>query len=832
MRHNTFGAALALLLAQALSLAPAAAMAAPTEISFARFFGSCEADYGNVTDPSTATGECGIITALVNKFNAANRDKIVVRTQVVEHGSYYSQLGARIVGRDVPAVAILHSSALNDFVKRGLIAPLDDEFRAAGIATADFTPQAETAVTVDGRHYALPFDTHSWLWHVNLNLLRRAGLVKADGKPLLPQSPQQLLEQARHFKAATGKPYFIWLTNNDPAFFTRTLLSMLGQQGVTLFSQDDLHIDLHSPAVRDTVQLLKTLYEEGLTTRGNDYGAALQGFAAGEGGVMVNGTWIIGDLLRQAKQAGSATANGYTALPFPRLYGASAMWADNHVMILLKGGTTDARSRRAAIAFLKFLYDEGGVWARTGQLPTRRSVIESPAFRKLPLRSEIAAISRDGVALPIEVARQAIVGKTLGDALTATIVFGASVDKTLSGAETSINRMLKRDAQFQGEQPAAAAPTVPRGALLDDAYTSYPRLIRQSHHRDAALNGRLVASMTATENGQPAAAIYASADEGKSFRRIAAIVDPEFAKGPKGRCCGGLFELPVRIGALPAGTLLYSLSVGESRLGVPMENRIYQSADSGRNWSYLSLCGTGRIPKHRGTSGIWEPEFAIAKSGELVCYYSDETLAGHSQVLVEVTSRDGVKWSAPKVIVAGDDPNTRPGMPIVRRLPNGGYLMSYENCYLGPLDCALRIKRSPDGLDWGAPNDPGDRPQTASGQFLRHAPTFTWMPAAGKPDGMVVAIGQILVDRHGRPDPSGNGKTMLVNDSPDISGPWRALPTPIALQKPVVLSNGCQNYSTPLLPSVDGKRLAMLQSDGAEDPTCRTRYGEAAITAP
>ena len=448
MRHIHPGAALALLLAFAPGIAPAAA--APTEISFARFFGSCEADYGNATDPSTATGECGIITALVNKFNAANAGRYAVRTQVVEHGSYYSQLGARIVGRDVPAVAILHSSALNDFVKRGLIAPLDGEFRAAGIDTADFTPQAETAVTVGGRHYALPFDTHSWLWHVNLNLMRRAGLVTADGKPLLPSTPQQLLEQARRFKAATGKPYFIWLTNNDPAFFTRTLLSMLGQQGATLFPRDEFHIDLRSAAVRDTVKLLRTMYEEGLTTRGNDYGAALQGFAAGEGGVMVNGTWIIGDLLRQAARAGSATANGYTAVPFPRLYGASAMWADNHVMVLLNGGTADARARQAAVAFLKFLYDEGGVWARTGQLPTRRSVIASPAFRQLPLRGDIAAISHDGIALPIEVARQAIVGKTLGDALTAIIVFGADSDRTLAQAETSTNRMLSRDAQFQG----------------------------------------------------------------------------------------------------------------------------------------------------------------------------------------------------------------------------------------------------------------------------------------------------------------------------------------------------------------------------------------------
>jgi hypothetical protein len=106
------------------------------------------------------------------------------------------------------------------------------------------------------------------------------------------------------------------------------------------------------------------------------------------------------------------------------------------------------------------------------------------------------------------------------------------------------------------------------------------------------------------------------------------------------------------------------------------------------------------------------------------------------------------------------------------------------------------------------------------------------MPVAGKPDGMVVVVGQILVDRNGRPEPRGNGKTVFVNDSPDVSGPWRAVPSPIALQKPVVLSNGCQNYSTPLLPSADGKSLAMLQSDGAENPTCRTRFGSAAVAAP
>lgn len=375
--------------------------------------------------------------------------------------------------------------------------------------------------------------------------------------------------------------------------------------------------------------------------------------------------------------------------------------------------------------------------------------------------------------------------------------------------------------------PPPGAPGAPRGTLLADAFGAYPRVVRQNHHSEAALNGRLVASMSSSDNGQNIAAIFGSRDDGRTFSRIGAIADPELKHG---LCCGTLYELPVKIGALAAGTLLYSASVGADRVGTAMENRIYRSADGGVTWNYLSLCGKGRIPKTMARpSGIWEPEFAIAGGGELVCYYSDETMDGHSQILVQVTSADGLTWSAPRTIVAGDDFNARPGMPIVRKLPSGVYLMTYENCYGGPLDCTLRAKRSPDGLNWGAPNDPGFRLETASGQFFRHAPTFAWSPVVGQPNGMLIAVGQILVDKNGVPDASGNGKTMFTNTTADGSGPWRAVPTPLALPAPPAATNWCQNYSSPLLPSSDGTSLLMLQTDGGADSSCRTRFGSAAL---
>jgi multiple sugar transport system substrate-binding protein len=438
------------------ALLPLAAIAQQrTEISLARFFGACDAEFGAVTDPAAATGECGIITVLTNRFNATQPD-VLVRTQIIEHRPYYNQIGGRIINRDVPAIAILHGSTLNDFVKRGLVEPLDTGFKEVGIDATDFTPQAQRAVTVNGRPYALPFDTHSWLWHINLNLLRSAGLVTSGGQAVLPRSEAELLEQARRFKAATGKPYFIMLTVNDAPAFARTLMTLVQQQGASLFPQRPTQIDLRSPAVERAVNLMATLYREGLASHGHDYGAGIQAFVGGQGAVMINGTWLLGDLDREAHQPGRPLHKGYSAVPFPQLYQQPGAWADNHLMVMLKGGTRTPAERRAALQFLKFLYDEGGAWARTGQLPTRQSVISGAAFRALPFRPQVAPLAEFGAALPQEVARQSRVTTMLGDALTAVVVHETPMKSTLEREQRSINRMLERDAQFT--HAGASAP--------------------------------------------------------------------------------------------------------------------------------------------------------------------------------------------------------------------------------------------------------------------------------------------------------------------------------------------------------------------------------------
>jgi len=416
--------------------------ATATEITFARFFGSCEADYGKATDVKQARGECGIITSITNQFNATNKDATTVKTQVIEWGPYYDQLTARIVSGDVPTIAVMHESALGDFVARNLVEPLDDGLASVGVTPSEFTDHARRGVVIGGKVYALPFDTWSWLWHINLGMMKKAGLTNADGSPVLPTSPDELLAQAEKFKAATGKPYFSWPTVNEFAAPYRTFVTLVAQQDGKLFSPDGKTIDVHTDAAKRALELIGRLYGEGHVKTGADYGAANQAFLSGEAGIVVVGTWTIDDFLAQSKQPSSPLSGGYTVVPFPALYGKKAVFADGHSWVMLKGGARDDKARKAALSFLKFLWDNDYEWSRTGHLPARRSVAESATYKELPYRANIAEITSTAYSVPSTVISQRAVEVAVGEEISNMYVSKKPLGEVQTAIEQRVNKLL------------------------------------------------------------------------------------------------------------------------------------------------------------------------------------------------------------------------------------------------------------------------------------------------------------------------------------------------------------------------------------------------------
>lgn len=341
---------------------------------------------------------------------------------------------------------------------------------------------------------------------------------------------------------------------------------------------------------------------------------------------------------------------------------------------------------------------------------------------------------------------------------------------------------------------------------------SYTRMIRLEHNGPA--NGRLLATF---ENFQSAnVGIYESSDDGRTWAStpVATITESVLPRsaGWELRWQPDIFELPTAVGDLPAGTVMLSANAVRFSPTLQTQLQLYVSRDQGHSWQYRSTFVTGE-----GDGNMWEPNIQVARDGGLVVYYSDEShrSQGFSQLLGHKVSYDGGKTWGPQVNDAAvPDGNLRPGMAVVKRMPNGKYIMSFE-LVNGGAGSPAHVKFSDDGLNWGNPADLGPPIRAASGAYLGATPYITWSPAGG-PNGMVVASGMFITNGK-------NGGQMLYANYNNGLGNWEELPAPVQWNS----GNDHAGWSQGLLPTADGKGLLQMVSSDIGGGMNELRYGQA-----
>lgn len=428
--------AAAVLLA-ALALGSCAKSDHRTHLYLQRFFGECGAEYGGSTDVSKAEGECGIITTLVDKFNAENPDVHIDVNVVAWPG--YPQLSAQVAARDPPDLVTMHEGVISDYASKGLVEPVDGYLRAAGISPADFTEAARQGVTMYGHAYGLPWDTHGGLFHVNTALFAKAGLMH-DGKPVLPNTADELLQQARQFEQRTGKPYLIQSNVGDPAFAARNLYTYMMAQGAVLFP-DPKHIRLNTPIGLAVANYFRRINVEKLGTQNMDTPGAIAAFVSGQGGIYPTGTWMIGSFEQEATTPGRPLYKRYAVFPYPRLWGQRVEYVSGHSWVVPSRKRTP--QQRAAIArFFKFMAAHNYDWARTGHIPAFKAVLDDPRFKALPHRLDIAPLAAMGRPLPGYVLRQNAIEGIVGEEAAAAFTGQKSVPQALTDAERRVDDLL------------------------------------------------------------------------------------------------------------------------------------------------------------------------------------------------------------------------------------------------------------------------------------------------------------------------------------------------------------------------------------------------------
>ncbi len=329
---------------------------------------------------------------------------------------------------------------------------------------------------------------------------------------------------------------------------------------------------------------------------------------------------------------------------------------------------------------------------------------------------------------------------------------------------------------------------------------SYPRVVQLQHF--AKGRGQLLA--TFGRRGQ--LPIYRSTDNGETWTFLSSV--PNINGQP------ALYELPVRMGDFPAGTIM-AAGTGIAMPGTPRRTlEIAASTDGGATWQALGVISSGGIGRYDAVnrSGlsiqnpVWEPFLYTDAQGRLVAYISNEghKEQGYSQLLEHKVSPDGGRSWGPAVFdVAIGDGLTRPGMAVVTKNAKGKYFMSYEvvgkpGVALEPRSNLAHFRTSDDGLNWGKTEEYGTFIQDRWRQYANGTPYMAWSAYGGANGTLLVTGRSILRYEVGR---VGNG--MLINRN-NGEGVWHLIETPI-VYNPVN-----DAYSQTMIPLGNGREILQM----------------------
>ena len=113
------------------------------------------------------------------------------------------------------------------------------------------------------------------------------------------------------------------------------------------------------------------------------------------------------------------------------------------VLIMRKLSSTLWTGTAVALArFFRFMADHNFDWVRTGHLPAFEAILDSPQFKALPHRPDIAPLAKYGQPLPGYVQRQSAIEGLIGEEMAAAVNGQKPVDRALADAERRVNELL------------------------------------------------------------------------------------------------------------------------------------------------------------------------------------------------------------------------------------------------------------------------------------------------------------------------------------------------------------------------------------------------------
>lgn len=389
-------------------------------------------------------GDGARMSALVERFNASQREVRVTSTTLKWGEPFYTKLITSSVVGAGPDIATVHLSRMTNLAGGGVLRPIaPSALAASGLHPGDFYPRQWQKSQHLGRTYAIPLDLHPLVLYYNKTLVGQAGLLDASGalKPI--QGIDALDDAFRAVCQATGRPGMTMESSQSSYAIWRLWISMLAQRNAPLIQNGRF---AYGPVGADSLARVARWFQQGYAQPGLDYAASTSQFMGGNAGFMINGVWEVPEMVR-ATRSGTLGFE-YRIVPLPRMYGNDSVWADSHAFAIPanEGRPMSPEKERAVMRFIAFVSKNSFGWAEGGHVLAYRPVAESPAAQALMPNRLYADVPRHviydpdawymGAAGPLE----AMASKYLPAALSSQL----TPAQALRMFETEAARMIKK----------------------------------------------------------------------------------------------------------------------------------------------------------------------------------------------------------------------------------------------------------------------------------------------------------------------------------------------------------------------------------------------------
>lgn len=346
---------LALVLSLAMLLTASTAMAA------------VEIDYWSVF----TGGDGATMQGMVDAFNAS-QDEVHVNHTPMTADDLYQKIPMTVqTGSGVPDVAVVHIERIPNFVTNEMLYAYDMDLinDAAGIVAENYNQAAWTASDIDGEHYGIPLDVHSYVTYINKDLFDKYDLNEfvADGYITFDEI-RQLGDKAR----AAGYEGEIF----NLGWMRAQMLGYYAQEGDGLLSQDGVHPSINNDSMKKAMETMKSLSEDGYTTvKNTDYSSKFYG---GELLVWTEGIWM----------KAAVVDAGINFEMFPGVCYAPETcksWTSSHNFVQFADEERTEEEDRAVAKFVNWMGENSLTWAKdAGQCPSHLSINNVAEFKDMP----------------------------------------------------------------------------------------------------------------------------------------------------------------------------------------------------------------------------------------------------------------------------------------------------------------------------------------------------------------------------------------------------------------------------------------------------------------